>query len=1010
MAFTDIFIRRPVLASVVSLLIILLGMQAFNSLTVRQYPAMENALITITTSYPGANAEVIQGYITQPIQQSLASAEGVDYISSVSRQNVSVIEVNARLGVDTDRLFTDVMSKTAEVRNQLPAEAQEPVIRRQAVSSTALMYISFSSEDLNNPQITDYLSRVVQPRLATLPGIAEAKILGRQTFAMRLWLNPVRMGALGVTAGDINQAIRQYNYLAAAGETKGEYVVTSVNAHTDLQSPEQFAAIAVKTDGDKRVLLSDVARIEMGAESYDAISFFSGTPSVYISIEGTTSANPIEVISEVRAALPTIEEQLPPELKLSIAYDATVFIQASINEVIKTLLEAVVIVIVVVFLFLGSLRSVIIPVVTIPLSMIGVLFFMQLMGYSINLLTLLALVLAIGLVVDDAIVVVENIHRHIEEGLSPFDAALKGTQEIAMPVVAMTITLAAVYAPIGFLQGLTGALFKEFAFTLAGAVIISGIVALTLSPMMCSRLLREQSASRGLAARLDRIFHSLQNYYQRLLHRSMDTSGVIIVFGFLVLLLIPLLLMFTRSELAPAEDQSFIALLSNAPKTANLEYLTHYTDELSNRLKEFDEYAGHFQINGMDGVQNAFTGMIIKPWAERNISQKDLVPQVQKSMNEIAGLEVVAFNMPALPGAGGGLPVQFVINTPGDYQSLLQVTEQITQRAKQSGKFAFMKVDLAFDKPEISLEISRDRAAQMNVSMADIGLTLASLLGEGEINRFSIDGRSYRVIAQVEQAYRDNSSWLNQYQVRNREGQMLPLGSLITASERARPTQLNQFQQLNAARIQAVALVSMSDALQTLESIAKEEMPSGYTIDYAGASRQFKREGSELYITFALALALIYLVLAAQFESFRDPLVILVTVPLSICGALIPLFLGMATMNIYTQVGLVTLIGIISKHGILIVEFANQLRRQQQLSMREAVETAAAIRLRPVLMTTASMVFAMVPLLMATGAGAVSRFDIGLVIASGLTVGTVFTLFVLPAVYVRIGHKDQQLQ
>lgn len=1010
MAFTDIFIRRPVLASVISLLIILLGMQAFSSLTVRQYPAMESALITITTSYPGANAEVIQGYITQPIQQSLASAEGVDYISSVSRQNVSVIEVNARLGVDTDRLFTDVMSKTAEVRNQLPAEAQEPVIRRQAASTTALMYISFSSASLSNPQITDYLSRIVQPRLATLPGIAEAKILGRQTFAMRLWLDPVRMGALGVTASDINQAVRQYNYLSAAGETKGEYVVTSVNAHTDLQSPEQFAAIPIRTDGDKRVLLSDVARIQMGAESYDSISFFNGTPSVYISIEGTTTANPIEVITEVRAALPAIEAQLPPELKLSVAYDATVFIQASINEVIKTLIEAMIIVIVVVFLFLGSLRSVIIPVVTIPLSMIGVLFFMQLMGYSINLLTLLALVLAIGLVVDDAIVVVENIHRHIEEGQSPLNAALSGTREIAMPVVAMTITLAAVYAPIGFLQGLTGALFKEFAFTLAGSVIISGIVALTLSPMMCSRLLRKQDASRGLAARLDRIFHRLQNFYQRLLHRSMDTSGVTIVFGFLVLLLIPLLLMFTRSELAPTEDQSFILLLVNAPKTTNLDYLTHYTDELSDRLKEFGEYEGHFQINGTDGVQSAFAGFIIKPWKDRNISQKDLVPLVQKSMNEIAGLEVVVFNVPALPGAGGGLPLQFVINTPDDYESLLQVTERITQRARQSGKFAFLKIDLAFDKPEIALEISRERAAQMNVSMADIGLTLSSLLGEGEINRFSIDGRSYRVIAQVEQAYRDNSSWLNQYEVRNRQGEMLPLGSLITASERARPTQLNQFQQLNAARIQGVPLVSMGDALKTLEEIAKEEMPSGYTVDYAGSSRQFKREGGELYITFALALALIYLVLAAQFESFRDPLVILVTVPLSICGALVPLFLGLATMNIYTQVGLVTLIGVISKHGILIVEFANQLRRQQRLSMREAVETAAAIRLRPVLMTTASMVFAMLPLLMATGAGAVSRFDIGLVIASGLTIGTLFTLFVLPAVYVWISHKDKQAE
>ena len=1008
MAFTDIFIRRPVLATVISLLIILLGMQAFNSLTIRQYPAMENALITVTTAYPGANAEVIQGYITQPMQQSLASAEGVDYISSVSRQNFSVIQIHARLGVDTDRLFTDVMSKAAEVRNQLPAEAMDPVISRQAADATALMYISFYSDSLSNPQITDYLSRIVQPRLATLPGIADAAILGRQNFAMRLWLDPVRMAALGVTASDVNQAVRRYNFLAAAGETKGEYVVTSVNAETDLQDPEQFAAIPVRTDGDKRVLISDIARVEMGAESLDSISFFNGIRAVYIGVEGTTTANPLEVIAEVRKALPDIEAQLPPELKLSVAYDATLFIQASIDEVIKTLAEAVVIVIVVVFLFLGSLRSVIIPVVTIPLSMIGLLFFMQLMGYSINLLTLLALVLAIGLVVDDAIVVVENIHRHIEEGKPPFEAALLGAREIAMPVVAMTVTLAAVYAPIGFLQGITGALFKEFAFTLAGSVIISGIVALTLSPMMCSRLLRpRESAEGGLAARLDRIFHALQLRYQRALHNSMNTRGVTLTFGVLVLLLIPALLMFTRSELAPEEDQSFIFMLTNAPQTANLEYLTHYTDEVNRRLQELDEYEGHFHINGIDGVHSGLGGFILKPWDQRERSQKELQPIVQQIMNEVAGLQIFAISVPALPGASEGLPLQFVIGSPGDYETLLQVTERVAERARQSGKFAILNVDLAFDKPELAVDISREKAAQMNVSMEDIGITLASLLGEGEINRFSIEGRSYKVIAQVEREYRDNASWLAQYHVRNRDGEMIPLGSLISTREQTRPRQLNQFQQLNAARIQGVPIVAMGEALSTLEEIAREELPQGFSVDYAGASRQFKQEGSELYITFVLALAMIYLVLAAQFESFRDPLVILVTVPLSICGALIPLFLGISSMNIYTQVGLVTLIGVISKHGILIVEFANQLRRQQGLEIREAVEQAAAIRLRPVLMTTAAMVFAMLPLLIAEGAGAVSRFDIGVVIASGLTVGTLFTLFVLPAVYVTFSSRDK---
>jgi multidrug efflux pump len=1007
MAFTDIFIRRPVLATVVSLLIILLGMQALNSLTIRQYPEMENVLITVTTAYPGANAEVIQGYITQPLQQSLASAEGVDYISSVSRQNFSVIQVRARLGVNTDRLFTDVMSKAAEVRSQLPAEAEDPVISREAADATALMYISFSSETLSNPQITDYLSRVVQPRLATLPGVADAAILGRQNFAMRLWLDPVRMAAMGVTASDVNQAVRRYNFLAAAGETKGEYVVTSVNAATDLQEPEQFAAIPVRTDGDTRVLIGDIARVELGAESLNAMSFFNGIPAVYIGVEATTTANPLDVIAEVRKALPQIDAQLPPELEMTVAYDATLFIQESIDEVIKTLAEAVVIVIVVVFLFLGSVRSVIIPVVTIPLSMIGVLFFMQLMGYSINLLTLLALVLAIGLVVDDAIVVVENIHRHIEEGRSPVDAALLGAREIAMPVVAMTITLAAVYAPIGFLEGITGALFKEFAFTLAGSVVISGVVALTLSPMMCSRLLRPADTTRGLAARLDRLFHGMQVRYQRLLHSSMETRGVTLTFGVLVLLLIPVLLMFTRSELAPSEDQSFVFMLTNAPQTANLEYLTHYTNEVNQRLREFDEYEAHFHINGMDGVNSGLGGFILKPWDQRERSEAEMVPLIQNSLNEVAGLQIFAMSVPALPGASDGLPLQFVITSLGDYQTLLQVTERVAARARESGKFAVINVDLAFDKPELEVEISREKAAQMNVSMEDIGLTLASLLGEGEINRFTVEGRSYKVIAQVEREYRDNPNWLAQYHVRNRDGQMIPLGSLISYREQARPRQLNQFQQLNAARIQGVPLVSMGDALALLEEIAEEELPQGFSVDYGGSSRQFKQEGSALYVTFALALAMIYLVLAAQFESFRDPLVILVTVPLSICGALIPLFVGVSSMNIYTQVGLVTLIGVISKHGILIVQFANQLRRQEGLGMREAVEQAAAIRLRPVLMTTAAMVFAMIPLLIAQGAGAVSRFDIGVVIASGLTVGTLFTLFVLPAVYVTFSERDR---
>jgi multidrug efflux pump len=824
---------------------------------------------------------------------------------------------------------------------------------------------------------------------------------------MRLWLDPVKLAGFGLSASDVTNAVRQYNFLSAAGEVKGEYVVTSINANTELKSAEAFAAIPLKVDGDSRVLLSDVARVEMGAENYDTISSFGGTPSVYIGIKATPAANPLDVIREVRKLMPELEAQLPPNLKGEIAYDATLFIQASINEVIKTLFEAVLIVIVVVFLFLGALRSVVIPVVTIPLSMIGVMFFMQMMGYSLNLLTLLAMVLAIGLVVDDAIVVVENIHRHIEEGKTPLDAAIEGAREIAMPVVSMTITLAAVYAPIGFLTGLTGALFKEFALTLAGAVVISGIVALTLSPMMCALLLRHDENPTGLAHRLDRIFESLKRRYQKMLHGTLNTRPVVLVFAVIVLCLIPVLLKFTKSELAPDEDQGIIFMLANAPQPTNLDYLNTYTDEFIEIFKAFPEYYSSFQINGFNGVQSGIGGFLLKPWNDRSRTQMEILPEVQAKLGSISGLQVFGFNLPSLPGTGEGLPFQFVINTANDYELLLQVVDRVKKRAMESGKFAFVDVDLAFDKPEVVVDIDRAKAAQMGVSMQDLGGTLATLLGEAEINRFTVDGRSYKVIAQVERPFRDNPDWLNNYYVKNTQGELLALSTLISVTDRARPRQLNQFQQLNSAILSGVPLVSMGEAIDAVRQIAREEAPAGFAFDYAGASRQYVQEGSALWVTFGLALAIIFLVLAAQFESFRDPLVILVTVPLSICGALLPLFLGWSSMNIYTQVGLVTLIGLISKHGILIVEFANQLRKDKGLTPREAVEEAAAIRLRPVLMTTAAMVFGMVPLIIATGAGAVSRFDIGTVIATGMSIGTLFTLFVLPCVYTLLAKPDK---
>ena len=1005
MAFTDPFIRRPVLATVVSLLIVLLGFQAWSKLSIRQYPQMENALITVTTAYPGANAETIQGYITQPMQQSLASAEGIDYMTSISRQNFSVISIYARIGADSDRLFTELLAKANEVKNQLPQDAEDPVLSKEAADASALMYVSFFSAELNNPQITDYLSRVVQPKLATLPGMAEAEILGNQLFAMRIWLDPLKLAGFGLSANDVSDAVRRYNVVSAAGEVKGEYILTSIEAGTELKSPEAFAAIPLKIDGDRRVLLGDVARVQMGAENYNSVSSFNGIPSVYIGIKPTPGANPLEVIKEVRKVMPEIEAQLPPNLKASIAYDATLFIQASIDEVVKTLFEAILIVVLVVFLFLGALRSVLIPVVTIPLSMIGVLFFMQIMGYSLNLLTLLAMVLAIGLVVDDAIVVVENIHRHIEEGKTPLEAALEGAREIAVPVVSMTITLAAVYAPIGFLQGLTGALFKEFALTLAGAVVISGIVALTLSPMMCAMLLRPSINERGLAHRLDALFERLKRRYARLLAATLASRPVVYVFAVIVLALIPVFLMFTQSELAPDEDQGIIFMMANAPQPTNLDYLNAYTQKFDELFKAFPEYYSSFQINGFNGVQSGVGGFLLKPWSDRSRTQMEMLPEVQAKLDQIPGLQIFGFNLPSLPGTGEGLPFAFVINSSGDYASLLEVAQRIKERAEASGKFAFLDLDLAFDKPEVVITIDRAKAALLGVSMQELGGSLTTLLGETEINRFTLDGRSYKVIAQVERPYRENPGWLSRYQVKNERGELLPLSTLVTVSDRARPRQLSQFQQLNAATLQGFPLVSMGEALQTVQEIAEQEAPAGFSFDYGGATRQYIQEGSALWVTFGLALAIIFLVLAAQFESFRAPLVILVTVPLSICGALIPLFLGISTMNIYTQVGLVTLIGLISKHGILIVEFANQLRRERGLSSVEAIEEASAIRLRPVLMTTAAMVFGMVPLILATGAGAESRFDIGMVIAMGMSVGTLFTLFVLPCFYVLLAGK-----
>ncbi len=1015
MSFTDIFIRRPVLASVVSLLILLVGLECGFKLQVRQFPELSSTTITITTTYPGANAEVIKGFITTPIAQAVASAEGIDTLVSNSQQNTSTITLNLLLNANADRAVADVLSKVNQVKYVLPHEAFDPVVVKQTGESTAVLYMSFNSKVLSASQITDYLNRVVQPKLQTIDGVANAQILGGQTFAMRVWLNPNRMAARGVTPSDVAVALAANNFTSAPGQIKGDFVQTTINAETSLDSARAFAQLVIAARGDALIRLGDVADIELGPESVDSSSSFDGLKAVFIGIYPTPAANPLNVIDEVRKAFPDIQAQLPVGLDASIAYDATKFIRASIYEVEKTLIEAALIVVVVIFLFLGNLRSTIIPIVTIPLSLVGVMIVLYALGYSINLLTLLALVLAIGLVVDDAIVVVENIYRHIEEGMTPIEAALQGAREITGPVISMTITLAAVYAPIGFVSGLTGALFREFAFTLAGSVIVSGIVALTLSPMMCSRLLKPpQPGAGGFSAFLDRMFEGLRLRYQRRLHRTLNFRALTVLILVGILALTALLFVTTPKELAPSEDQGAIFALVKTPQYANLDYMEKATAQVGAAADSVPEKEHVFIINGQGGVHQGFGGLILQSWGERKRSQKEIMASLQPKLANVVGAQVLAFGPPPLPGSTGGPPLQFVIRTIADYQQLVKVMADVEKAARESGMFIFTDSDLKFDLPQIDFKIDADRANRLGISMLDIGSSLATLLGGNYVNRFSLHGRSYEVIPQAPREFRLTPEWLTRYQVRTSSGALVSLSTVASVSTSVQPNGLPTFQQLNSATLQGVPYPgrTLGEAIGFLNQKAKELLPQGFSVDYQGESRQFVQEGNTLLITFVFALIVIFLVLAAQFESFRDPFLILIALPTSMFGALLPLNLlgvvGFASMNIYSQIGLVTLIGLISKHGILMVEFANRLQVQEGLGRREAIEHAASVRLRPILMTTAAMVVGMIPLILAEGAGAQSRFAIGIVIAGGMSVGTIFTLFVTPAVYTLIARDHNK--
>ncbi len=849
MSFTDLFIKRPVLATVVSLLILLVGVQAGFKLPIRQYPELSNTTITIKTTYPGANADLIQGFITVPIQQAVASTEGIDTLTATSTQNVSKVTLNLKLDADPDRAMTDVLSKLAQVKSILPREANDSVVTKQTGDGYALMYISFNSDVMNSSQISDYIQRVVQPRLQTINGVANAQMLGGQVFSMRIWLDPDRMAALAVTPLDVRTALTVNNFTSAPGQVKGDFTQTNINAKTSLNDPEAFGRLVVLTRGDSLVHLSEVADIELGPENADSSSVFDGLKAVFIGVYATPTANPLTVITAVREEFPSIQHDLPPGLEAAIAYDATSFIRASLWEVVKTLAEAAIIVVIVIFLFLGNLRSTIIPIVTIPLSLIGVLGLLLALGYSINLMTLLALVLAIGLVVDDAIVVVENIYRHIEEGEEPFDAALIGAREIVYPVIAMTITLAAVFAPIAFVSGLTGALFREFAFTLAGAVVVSGVVALTLTPMMCSKLLKSQTEGgpKGLTAWLDRRFDSLKQRYQRWLHGTLKYRPVTILVLVGVMAATAFMYTTTRRELAPEEDQGILFTLVKTPQYANLDYLEDATQKLYEIFSTVPEKDHVFTINGRGNVHRGFAGILLKPWGERDRDQKQVLQELAPRINSLATAQALSFSPPALPGSTGGPPVQFVITTTHDFEQLADVLADVEKAAKAKGLFIFTDTDLRFETPQIEFHIDHDKANRLGITMADVGNSLATLLGGNYVNLFDLYGRSYRVIPQVPREFRDSADWLTRYQIRTSSGDLVPLSNVATVTRTVEPNSLTNFQQLNSATLTAVPFPgrTVGEAIEFLESHAAANFPEGFSYDWQGESRQFVQEGNQ---------------------------------------------------------------------------------------------------------------------------------------------------------------------
>jgi multidrug efflux pump len=1003
MKFTDLFVKRPVLAVVVNLVILIAGLQAIRSLSVRQYPRSDIAVVQVTTVYVGANADLVRGFITTPLERVIASADGIDYMESSSAQGLSTITVHLKLNYDTNAALTQIQAKLAQVRNDLPPESQAPVIDLQTADNQfAAVYLGFSSASLDQNQITDYLTRVVQPKLSAISGVQRADILGDRTFAMRIWLKPDKMAALGISASAVRDALSKNNHLSALGQTKGSMVSVNLIANTDLRTADEFRQLVVKEDKGVVVRLGEIADVVLGAQNYEQDVRFNGETATFMGIWVLPTSNSLAVIKQVRAALPEIQSQLPPGMKAGIPYDSTAYIQDAINEVLSTLTETLLIVIVVIYLFLGSFRSVLIPVVAIPISLVGAVFLMLIAGFTINLLTLLAIVLSVGLVVDDAIVMVENVERHLHMGKPPFQAARDAARELVGPIIAMTITLAAVYAPVGIQGGLTGALFREFAFTLAGAVIVSGIVALTLSPMMGSKLLRAGDTEKGFAGWINRRFESVRSAYSRTLAGTLQYRPVVLVLWAIVILLIVPFYMFSQRELAPAEDQGVVFGVIQSSANSTLDQTNLFTTQVYDVYHSFPESGSIFQITSPNG---GFGGMVTKPWSERKKTAQQLLVESVGPLSKIPGIRVIPLTPPPLPG-GGNFPVEFVITSAMEPRQLDAFAKQLVGKAFASGLFIFADSDLKFDQPQSEVVFDRDKVRSQGVDLTQAGQDLSTMLGGDYVNRFSIQGRSYKVIPQIQRSQRLTADQLEQIYVTGSNNKLVRLSTFARLKNTTEPRELKKFQQLNAVTIQAVIPpnVPLDKALTFLEDQAKQILPPGFTVDYAGESRQLRVEGSKFLGTFLLSAILIYLVLAAQFESFRDPFIVLAgSVPLAISGALMFSFLGLTTLNIYSQVGLITLVGLVSKNGILIVEFANHLQETGKTKLAAVIE-AATTRLRPILMTTAATVVGHFPLVLAKGPGAGARNSIGIMLVSGMIIGTFFTLFVVPSIYMFVAR------